>query len=209
MEVNLLWSTLVTIFVFRITYLIFKIYTTECIMQKENSMRTLLCIGSGGHTTELLRFAGNLNCNKYQPRLYVLADNDVTSEAKIKQTENGHQNHSFKRIPRARNVNQSFISSIITSIYAAFYTVPIVYTFNPNVILCNGPGTCVPICIIAFLMRCLFILDCRIVFIESICRVRSLSLSGKILEYFADIFVVQWPELRDKCFRAKYYGRLT
>lgn len=33
----------------------------------------------------------------------------------------------------------------------------------------------------------------RIIYVESFARVKSLSLSGKILRYFVDTFVVQWP----------------
>lgn len=82
-------------------------------------------------------------------------------------------------------------------------------------IICNGPGTCVPICVAAFALRVrrcwlgvtppaivhrfpacwcaqvLFLSRCRIVFVESFCRVRSLSLSGKLLYPFADRFVVR------------------
>lgn len=31
-------------------------------------------------------------------------------------------------------------------------------------------------------------------YVESFARVKSLSLSGRLLRYFVDVFVVQWPE---------------
>jgi len=34
----------------------------------------------------------------------------------------------------------------------------------------------------------------RIIYVESFARVKSLSLSGKLLRPFVDKFVVQWPE---------------
>jgi beta-1,4-N-acetylglucosaminyltransferase len=34
----------------------------------------------------------------------------------------------------------------------------------------------------------------QIIYVESFARTNSLSLSGKILKGFVDIFVVQWPE---------------
>ncbi|XP_059047120.1 UDP-N-acetylglucosamine transferase subunit ALG14 homolog [Achroia grisella] len=197
-----------TAFLVRAVYLIFQICTCDCkLLSQESKLRTIFCIGSGGHTTELLRLVKNLSTQKYQPRLYIVADNDVSSEVKILNIES--TNFSVSRIPRSRNVNQSYYSSVVSTLYSTFLTVPVVYNFKPNVIFCNGPGTCVPVCVVAFLLRCVFILDCKIVFVESICRVRTLSLTGKILQYFADIVVVQWPQLRDVCFRAKYFGRLT
>jgi beta-1,4-N-acetylglucosaminyltransferase len=48
-----------------------------------------------------------------------------------------------------------------------------------------------------------------IVFVESICRVESLSLSGRIVYYFADHIVVQWPELKEKYPMTRYLGRLV
>lgn len=194
----------------RMLYLVYQIFSTDPrLMREEPTLKTILCIGSGGHTTELLRLVKNLNSDKYQPRLYVLADNDVSSEVKIHKMENASGHYTLSRIPRSRNVKQSYFSSVGSTLLATLHTVPVVYRFKPDVLFCNGPGTCVPVCIVAFLLRCLFLTDCRIVFIESICRVRTLSLTGKILQYFADIVVVQWPQLRDVCFRAKYFGRLT
>jgi beta-1,4-N-acetylglucosaminyltransferase len=49
----------------------------------------------------------------------------------------------------------------------------------------------------------------KIVFVESFARVRSLSLSGKILYYLADRFIVQWPKLKESYPRAEYYGVLV
>lgn len=194
----------------RVLFLFYKIFKSDCgLITGNRSLKTLYCIGSGGHTTELIRLMSYLNAKKYQPRLYILAKNDTNSEAKILDKENGSTDYSIYRIPRSRNVKQSYISSLFTTIYAILCTIPVIYKFKPNVIFCNGPGTCIPVCLVAFFFRCLFILDCRIVFIESLCRVRTLSLSGKILQFFADIFIIQWPQLRHACFRAKYFGRLT
>ncbi|XP_049869209.1 UDP-N-acetylglucosamine transferase subunit ALG14 homolog [Pectinophora gossypiella] len=203
-------GALIAVFVIRALYLICQILTSNNTLgSSESSLRTILCIGSGGHTTELLRIMKNLEPKKYQPRLYIVADNDVSSEVKVHKAEEGQTKYALSRIPRSRNVQQSYISSVFSTLNATLHTVPVVYNFKPNIIFCNGPGTCVPVCVVAFLLRCVFILDCRIVFVESICRVRTLSLTGKILQYFADVIVVQWPQLRDVCFRAKYFGRLT
>ncbi|KAJ0177264.1 hypothetical protein K1T71_007273 [Dendrolimus kikuchii] len=206
---NYLLLILVTAFLLRVVFLIYFIITNNCKIRRDSSLRTIICIGSGGHTTEMLRLTKSFDLNKYSPRLYMMADNDVNSEKKVHDTENGRKYYTINRVPRSRNVKQSFSSSMISTFYAMMQTIPIVYNFKPDVVLCNGPGTCFPICIVAFILRCLFLLDCRIVFIESICRVRTMSLTGKVLQYFADVIIVQWPQLRNVCFRAKYFGRLT
>ncbi|XP_039754165.1 UDP-N-acetylglucosamine transferase subunit ALG14 homolog [Pararge aegeria] len=208
--VSILSVSIIVMISLRALYLIYNIFRGYYMLNSENnSLKTIYCIGSGGHTTELLRFTSHLDPEKYQPRLYIMAINDTSSEVKVHEQERESTGYKIYRIPRSRNVKQSYISSVFTTLYATICTVPIICKFKPDIIFCNGPGTCIPICLVAFLLRCIFVLDCRIVFIESFCRVRTLSLSGKILQWFADVFVIQWPQLTNVCFRGKYFGRLT
>ena len=48
-------------------------------------------------------------------------------------------------------------------------------------------------------------------YVESIARVRSLSLTGKLLYVFrlADEFLVQWPQLAEIFPRTKFIGRIV
>lgn len=68
-------------------------------------------------------------------------------------------------------------------------------------------GTCLPICLAAYALRFLGLLPVRVVFVESLCRVQSLSLTGRLLYYLADRFVVQWPGLVDRCIQMYEIGR--
>jgi beta-1,4-N-acetylglucosaminyltransferase len=111
------------------------------------------------------------------------------------------------RIPRSREVRQSWLTTVVYTAKAILSSVPIVLRTLPDVILCNGPGTCVPICLVAYIPRFLGIKTIRVVYVESICRVHTLSLTGKILYNLADLFVVQWPTLCEKYPRAVYVGR--
>lgn len=89
-----------------------------------------------------------------------------------------------------------------------------------DVLLVNGPGTCVLVVAVSWIRRvnhCCCHIDedtypgvqsahahvyvqflglnyTRIIYVESFARVKSLSLSGKILRPFVDTFVVQWPD---------------
>lgn len=202
-------------FIFRVLYLICKIKngSSKYIKEKRTDpAKTIICIGSGGHTTEMVKLIQHLNPQRYFPRFYVMAQNDVVSEEKIemheKKSYENKSEYTIVKIPRSRVVNQSYISSVFTTLKSILYSIPIMFKIKPDLILCNGPGTCVPICLISFLMKVLFICNTRIVFIESICRVESFSLTGKILMYFADNVVVQWEELTKVCKRADYLGQL-
>lgn len=114
-------------------------------------------------------------------------------------------------IPRSREVGQGVLSTILASTRALLFCIPLVLFRRPlpDVVLCNGPGTCVPICLLTYLPRLLGLKRIRLVYIESICRVDSLSLSGKLLYPFVDHMLVQWPQLRKNYPRAQYIGRLT
>lgn len=100
------------------------------------------------------------------------------------------------------------------NIHLILYCMKKLITYFCNVfhffqILCNGPGTCVPVCLSAFLLGLLRIKRTIIVYVESICRVETLSLSGKILYYFSDYFIVQWPDLKKKYPKSVYLGRIV
>lgn len=181
----------------------------------QDKVKTVIVIGSGGHTSEMMYLIRSLNLQRYSPRLYVMASSDTWSEQKVHEFEcnskfeSSLSEYSVVKIPRSRKVHQSYLSSMFTTIYSTIVLIPDLLFFNPDLVLCNGPGTCVPVCVIAFLMKCCFISSNTIIFLESICRVKSLSLTGKILQWFADEIMVQWPELLLKCRRAKYIGRVA
>ncbi len=71
-----------------------------------------------------------------------------------------------------------------------------------------SPGTCVPVCLAGFLVRFFALHDTRIVYVESVCRTRRLSLTGLLLYPLADRFVVQWPRLQASYPRSEYIGVL-
>lgn len=204
---------LLTLFVIistRCVYLILTLKNRSFVTQsKKSRYKTLIVIGSGGHTTEILGIVKHLDPSKFSPRIYVLADSDDKSKSKIEEVEKCFVDtgeYRLHKIPRSRKVHQSYISSVFTTLYAIHYSIPVVFLLKPDLILCNGPGTCVPICFVSFLARVLHLSDNVIIFFESICRVKTLSLTGKILRFFADRIIVQWPELRASYERTVFIG---
>lgn len=173
---------------------------------QDSKVSTLVVLGSGGHTTEMLHLLSKIQTQRYQPLFYVLADTDHTSKAKFEASPLAPRAADYIRIPRAREVGESWAWSLVKTVYACIYAVAVVARKRPELIICNGPGTCLPVCLAAFALRCCFLLDVHIVFCESFCRVRTLSLTGKILYKIADRFVVQWPNLRERYPRAEYLG---
>lgn len=71
----------------------------------------------------------------------------------------------------------------------------------PDIILTNGPGTGVIVVLTSLFLRFFDFRGMgpartRVVYVESLARVRGLSLSGRLLKKVADRFLVQWEELQ-------------
>jgi len=225
-------------------------------------VNTLVVLGSGGHTTEMLHLLSsidaykihaknregkgnnngeqktqkNLCCCEYAPLNYIVASTDTTSINRLHAFTTSKSNQSnpnastnstntntntntntaatatatatmnlpphnqIYKIPRAREVGQSYLSSIFTTLHSllsSFKLILLQPATRPDLLLINGPGTCLPIAFWTFAARILGLSRGRIVFCESFCRVQSLSLTGYILHSLGivDLFLVHWPEL--------------
>eukprot|EP00976_Prorocentrum_cordatum_P106346 1194430-Prorocentrum_minimum.AAC.2 len=151
-----------------------------------------------------------------------------------------HTSFSTEFIPRSREVGQSWFTSVFTTAWACLYATWTVFKERPDVVrlyptphrllplsirnrafmdtwrwrvdlvICNGPGTCIPICFAAVLLRISGLAKGAIIFVESIARVDHLSLTGKILysTRIASVFLVQWERLAARLPRARYIDRL-
>lgn len=163
----------------------------------------------------MLKIISRLDPVRYSPKIYVLASTDTVSLKRLYHTEGVQEKNESEKtflletIPRTREVGQSWLSTIVTTLWASIFSLGIIAHHQPALILTNGPGTCVPICLSALLFRILGICHNRIVFIESLCRVKSLSLTGLILYRLVDDFFVQWDGLKERYPRAIYLGRLV
>lgn len=163
---------------------------------RNKPLKTMIVLGSGGHTAEMIRILNYLSFENYSPRIYVYADTDSMSIEKVKYLEKNNIDYKIIKIRRSREVHQSYYTSIYNTVYATLESVPHLWRECPELLLCNGPGTCVPLCIIVFLFKVFCIAQSTIIFVESFCRVKTLSLTGKILYYIADYQIMQWPYLQ-------------
>nr|CCW28839.1 putative oligosaccharide biosynthesis protein [Arachis ipaensis] len=200
-------SSVIFVITLILVRVLFVIYCSSRPMSRraQKPVSTLIILGSGGHTAEMLDLLAVLQKDRFYPRFYIAAATDNMSLQKAELLENSLAAEKgtpitnagkFMKIYRSREVGQSYITSIWTTLVA--------------MILCNGPGTCIPICAIAFVFKVLGIRWSSIFYVESIARVRRLSLSGLLLYKLriADQLFVQWPRLQQQYPRAIYVGRL-
>ncbi|PWN45258.1 Alg14-domain-containing protein [Ceraceosorus guamensis] len=172
-------------------------------------------LGSGGHTAEMLKLVSALSPARYGPRVYLISGTDAFSRSKVESLEASMSaapnDYAVKVLPRARAVKQSFLTSPITTIISfascfqligrAPLSAGTAATFNTHafdVVLMNGPGTCVPLVAAVYVLRFVGMPSPKLLYVESFARVKSLSLTARILRPFVDRFVVQWPEAAGK-----------
>lgn len=71
---------------------------------------------------------------------------------------------------------------------------------KPDVVVSTGADTAIPICLVARLF------GRKVVFIESFCRIKEASLSGKIMYRIANLFLVQWEQNKEFFPKAEFAG---
>ncbi|XP_076062682.1 ALG14, UDP-N-acetylglucosaminyltransferase subunit [Oratosquilla oratoria] len=202
------YGVIFTIFILRTAFVLYQInFCPGPLNIKAKSAKTMIVLGSGGHTTEMFKLLSTLNFEKYYPRIYVVTYSDPLSQGKVAEFEKG-DGYAVEKVPRSRKVGQSYFTSVFTFLWACVGSCRIVVHHLPDVILCNGPGICLPLILFMLLLRVFSLKQNRIVYVESFCRVKTLSLTGKILYRLVDDFVVNWKELSHMYPRAIYVGRL-
>lgn len=174
----------------------------------------MVLLGSGGHTGEMLRILSKVNLSNLS-RTWVTSSGDTTSLQKCMHFEEknliqSNYKASYVSLKRARRIGEPLFLSIRSTIMSFKSTIE---TFRklpqlPSVLLLNGPGTGVPLAYLLFMMKFFGICNTKIIYIESLARVNSLSLSGLLLLPVSDRFIVQWEKLHVKYNRAEYYGIL-
>lgn len=156
--------------------------------------RLLLVLGEGGHTSELLVLADLLG-DGYE-YAYLLVEGDNLSARKIRRPG------PIYRVPRVREKAHNLPRDLWRTLRCAWRSWRVLRQARPRAVISSGPGMAVPIC---FLSR---LSGTPLIYVETGSRVRKLSLSGRLVYPFADLFFVQWPGLAARYRRAIYAGRL-
>jgi beta-1,4-N-acetylglucosaminyltransferase len=79
-------------------------------------------------------------------------------------------------------------------------TFRVLWKERPDVVMSTGASIAINFCIISKL------LGIRYIYIESISRSQSLSMTGHLVYWLCDDFYVQWPQLCDKYRKARFRG---
>ena len=72
----------------------------------------------------------------------------------------------------------------------------------PQLVVSTGASVAIPYSIFGKLF------GAKLIFIESICRTKKKSFSGRIMYHFSDLFFVQWEKMKKVYPKAAYAGRV-
>ncbi len=143
-------------------------------------MKILLVCSSGGHFKALQQLVDFWQCH---PHLWVTF-RTATTEAALAQEQ-----VLWAHSPTNRN-----LPNLMRNLWLAFQ---VIRTERPDLILSTGAGVAVPFLLLGKLFRC------KTVFIESVTRIQTLSLSARLVRPFLDILYVHWPQLQLRYPRAE------
>ncbi|WP_297638947.1 PssD/Cps14F family polysaccharide biosynthesis glycosyltransferase [uncultured Clostridium sp.] len=155
-------------------------------------MKKVLFIAStGGHLSELMELKPLFE--KYDYHI-ITEKTDTTIKLKDK-----YNNKISYLVYGARNYMFSYMFKFPYNILKSL----VLYAkIRPDVIVTTGAHTAVPMCYIGkFLKK-------KIIFIETFARVNSTSMSGRMINKIADVFIVQHPEMEKVYENAVYKGAL-
>ncbi|MGL6107360.1 PssD/Cps14F family polysaccharide biosynthesis glycosyltransferase [Romboutsia sp.] len=155
-------------------------------------MKKVIFISStGGHLSELMQMEGIFEHCDYH---IITEKTDTTIKLKDK-----YGDKISYLIYGARNYMLSYSIKFPMNIIKSLI---LFIKINPDVIVTTGAHTAVPMCYIAKIFKK------KVIFIESFARVNSKSMSGKLVNKIADLFIVQHEEMLDVYKNAIYQGEL-
>jgi UDP-N-acetylglucosamine:LPS N-acetylglucosamine transferase len=146
-------------------------------------MKICLAASAGGHLTQLLRLESGWNGYN----TFCVTTSDIVLEKLQKQGKVYVVGECNRQHP---------LKVLLVSIRC----IRIILKEKPDVVISTGAAVG---CIMCFLGK---ITGAKIIWLDSITNIDRISLSGKMVRYVADLFLVQWPELARKYNSAEYLG---
>ena len=81
--------------------------------------------------------------------------------------------------------------------------IKIVCREHPDIVISTGAAPGLLLCLAAK------IFGAKIVWVDSIANVERLSMSGRMIRHFADLFLTQWPEFAQRYRNVEYAGAVV
>ncbi|ASJ03592.1 capsular biosynthesis protein [Thermococcus profundus] len=147
-------------------------------------MKVALVCSHGGHLTEMLYL---MDAVRNHDVFFITYDNFRTRD-----------------LPYKKYLLENIGTNPVRMLKSFFQIGVILAKEKPGVIISTGSEIAIPAFVIARFM------GIKTIFIESWCRIKTKSGTGKIVYYLSDLFLVQWPQLLELYGnKAKYVGAVV
>ncbi len=153
------------------------------LMATREEQKICLVASSGGHMTQLLKLSLSWRDYKF---FYVTTTSVLNNKLRQCGTVYVVGECNSKRPLRVLRV-------LINCIRTAFRE-------RPDVVISTGAAAGCMMCLLGKAM------GAKVIWVDSITNISKLSLSGRMVRYIADLFLVQWPELAEKYKNVEYVG---
>ena len=149
-------------------------------------MRICLAASSGGHLSQLLRVAPAWKGHD----IFWVTTTEVVKE-------------KLEKLGRVCVVGECNREHPLRVLCVLGRCLAILLRERPRAIVSTGAATGCLVCLVGK------VLGCKVVWLDSITNVERPSLSGRLVRPFADLFLVQWPDLAEKYRGAEYVGAVV
>jgi len=154
-------------------------------MKAQKPMKICLAASAGGHLSQLLKLEDSWAGHE---TLFIT----TTEVVRDKLSKSG-------RVYVVGECNRHRPLRVIKVLLSC---IRIVLRERPNVVISTGAAVG---CVACFLAK---LIGAKVVWIDSITNVERISLSGRMVRYIADLFLVQWPDLASQYKSVEYVGEV-
>ena len=152
-------------------------------MSKKSKLRICLVASAGGHLNQLLKLQNSWNgCD-----VCCITTSDTVRE----------KLQVYRKVYVVGESNRQHPVRVISVLLKC---IKVVFKERADVLISTGASVG---CMACFLGK---LYGARVVWIDSITNVERISLSGRMVRYIADLFLVQWAELVEKYKNVEYLG---
>ncbi|WP_416145211.1 PssD/Cps14F family polysaccharide biosynthesis glycosyltransferase [Planococcus koreensis] len=148
-------------------------------------MKICFAASSGGHFEQLMMLQPYLSNH----------DNFIVTE-RTSYDINANNTRVYKVLQVNRKEKRMILKFMVISVQSFMIFVK----EKPDLVMSTGSLSTIPILLIAKIFRK------KIIFIESFAKIHSPTLTGKLVYRFADLFIIQWEELRKHYPNAVFKG---
>jgi len=149
---------------------------------KEN-LRICLAASAGGHISQLLKISDNWN----EHDTFCVTTTDVIRDM-------------LREHGKVYVVGECNRQHPIRVLKVLVQCIKVVLREKPDVVISTGAAAGCMVCFISKL------LGAKVIWIDSITNVERISLSGRMVRYISDLFLVQWPKLTKQYRNVEYVG---